>query len=460
LISSYLARPSLPESIASPNGFFRIHYNTSGPEAVPPEDLDGDLVPDYVERIALYCDSSYSAYVDHMGYLPPPTDGSTGGDDLYDIYILSIAAYGVTVPEAAADSDWNDYSSFIQVHCNFYGFSENDDPAGDTIGAQKVTCAHEFFHAVQMAYDRNEELWWMEASAVWMEEVVFPEVNDNFIYLPYFFNEPELKLNDGTFHMYGSFVWPAYLQQRYGVPILKSVWEACRYNNGFTAIDSGLAEYGQLLKYAFSEFARWNYYTDIYADPIKSYLEGNRYPIINYDFVYATLAHDSLTAANPPQGLGSNYWQFTIDPSTQGILEVFLDAPNYINWSASLIVEDGSTDTFITAYSLLTAPARIYLNHIGDYEQASVVVANLSKNTPAINYKLSTIVHPYGDANKDRVLNVSDAIYLVDHIFKGGAAPSPWYFGDADCNGSVSVADAVLIINHIFKGGVEPCAGR
>ena len=49
----------------------------------------------------------------------------------------------------------------------------------------RVTAAHEFFHAVQFAYDYGEDPWLMEATATWMEERVADDVNDNRQYLPY-----------------------------------------------------------------------------------------------------------------------------------------------------------------------------------------------------------------------------------------------------------------------------------
>ena len=65
----------------------------------------------------------------------------------------------------------------------------------------------------------------------------------------------------------------------------------------------------------------------------------------------------------------------------------------------------------------------------------------------------------YGDANGDQVCNVSDAVYIINYVFKGGPAPTPEAAGDADCNTLINVSDAVYIINYVFKGGPEPCAG-
>ena len=41
-------------------------------------------------------------------------------------------------------------------------------------------------------------------------------------------------------------------------------------------------------------------------------------------------------------------------------------------------------------------------------------------------------------------------------MFKGGTAPDPYDAGDANCDRTVDLADAVFLINYIFKGGPEP----
>jgi hypothetical protein len=64
-----------------------------------------------------------------------------------------------------------------------------------------------------------------------------------------------------------------------------------------------------------------------------------------------------------------------------------------------------------------------------------------------------------GDANGDGVVNIGDAVYLVNFIFKGGPPPAPYALcsGDANCDCQVNIADAVYLINFIFKGGPPPC---
>jgi len=62
-----------------------------------------------------------------------------------------------------------------------------------------------------------------------------------------------------------------------------------------------------------------------------------------------------------------------------------------------------------------------------------------------------------GDANGDGVVNVGDAVNLINFIFKGGPAPIPVQAGDANCDHARNVGDVVYIINYIFKGGPAPC---
>jgi hypothetical protein len=61
-----------------------------------------------------------------------------------------------------------------------------------------------------------------------------------------------------------------------------------------------------------------------------------------------------------------------------------------------------------------------------------------------------------GDANGDWVVNVADAVSLINYVFKGGPPPVPLEAGDANCDGSPDIGDAVYIISYVFKGGPAP----
>lgn len=65
-----------------------------------------------------------------------------------------------------------------------------------------------------------------------------------------------------------------------------------------------------------------------------------------------------------------------------------------------------------------------------------------------------------GDANGDWSVNVADAVYLVNYIFKSGSRPAdPAWRSDTNVNGKIEVGDAVYIINYVFKSGPRPGIG-
>lgn len=67
----------------------------------------------------------------------------------------------------------------------------------------KVTIAHEFFHTVQYAYydflnisdddSFAKQIWWLEATAVLMEDEVYDDINDYVNYLNIFFQSTYKK---------------------------------------------------------------------------------------------------------------------------------------------------------------------------------------------------------------------------------------------------------------------------
>jgi len=63
-----------------------------------------------------------------------------------------------------------------------------------------------------------------------------------------------------------------------------------------------------------------------------------------------------------------------------------------------------------------------------------------------------------GDGNRGNTINIGDAVFVINYIFKGGMAPDPYLAADANCDKTVNVGDAVNIVNYIFKGGPAPCA--
>jgi len=61
-----------------------------------------------------------------------------------------------------------------------------------------------------------------------------------------------------------------------------------------------------------------------------------------------------------------------------------------------------------------------------------------------------------GDCNADGVIDIADAIHLINYLFIDGPAPDPLAAGDANCDGKVDIADVVYLANYLFMEGPPP----
>jgi hypothetical protein len=61
-----------------------------------------------------------------------------------------------------------------------------------------------------------------------------------------------------------------------------------------------------------------------------------------------------------------------------------------------------------------------------------------------------------GDPNADLIVNIFDITYLINFLYKDGAAPQPVEAGDADGSGAINLFDATYLITHLYKSGPAP----
>jgi Viral BACON domain len=99
---------------------------------------------------------------------------------------------------------------------------------------------------------------------------------------------------------------------------------------------------------------------------------------------------------------------------------------------------------------------------ITNFEEKAVVTTILVKDESGLNVEsFKTIVYAAGhtcDANADCLINISDAIWIINFIFVGGDPPLPCISGDCNCDSLVNISDAVAIINYVFiAGAAGPC---
>ena len=61
-----------------------------------------------------------------------------------------------------------------------------------------------------------------------------------------------------------------------------------------------------------------------------------------------------------------------------------------------------------------------------------------------------------GDGNQDGIVDLGDAVYVLEHLLRGGPAPTCEEAADADGNGSLNITDAVFGLNYAYLGGPLP----
>ena len=101
-------------------------------------------------------------------------------------------------------------------------------------------------------------------------------------------------------------------------------------------------------------------------------------------------------------------------------------------------------------------------NYVSIYAfQMEVKDSSIPQNYDTAHIKIAVVqsIPDYvcGDTNADETVNLSDAVYIINYVFRGGSEPDPYHSGNVNCDSTVNVSDAVWLINYIFVGGNDPC---
>lgn len=402
-LQELLTRVDKQKYFDTPGGRFRIHYDTSGTHAVYQPEVDEDPPdghPDYVNRCGDYFDRAWAFQVDTLGYDAPPYDSTNGGGvNLYDVYLHHFTgAYGVTFAEDHSNQ-YPDrpgcYTSYIYCDPTYDGFGYPDP-----LLPLQVTSAHEFFHAVQFAYNVFAGGWWMENSSTWMEDVMWDQVNDNYLYLPWFFQYPHESLfTENGAHEYGQFVWPQFLYQRLGHDLVRTSWEYTINLEAYYAIGSALVDFGSSFEEEFREFTIWNYITGD-RDDGEHYEEGANYPKVTLMRTHNTYPVGSQTSSPNPDGLASSYVVFQ-SPGEDKHLLVHFKGTDDDSWAASLIgAKTGNQYEFSEIPLNSINYGYVFLEDFELYENAVLIPATLKADTQNYPFQysaeLDSMVH-YAD---------------------------------------------------------------
>ncbi len=318
------SRPVLQSSLDTDH--FRIHYDTSGQDAILGWPDTG-----YLDAVAVALERSWDIEVDTLGFRPPPSDEGDpdggGGSGLYDCYIidLGLSYYGYTMPTyLQPGGPESNSTSYLVIDNDYDGFGYADPTV-----PMRVTVAHELNHACQFAHDVYEDSWYMECSAVWAEETVYDELNDYYQFLPYYLGYPYRSLEYQGTAMYGSAVWNFFLAQRHGREIVPTLWYDMEGGtDSIDALTSRLETLGTTLEDEFLEFTLWNWFIGS-RDDGAHYEEGAAWPDVAATWTTSSypVIDVMVSTGVRPDHLGANYIVFDNPNDICESIEIAYDGP-------------------------------------------------------------------------------------------------------------------------------------
>jgi hypothetical protein len=285
------AIPSSTCEVARPLCF---HWddNASNRDSPPAADTNpADGIPDQVDLTMSVLDNVWDTEVTGLGYRAPLGDSTTtlndGGGPQLDIYLTDLGGFGLfgycttDDPHAFAFTAPWDVSAYCVLDDDYrpsqFGTGQTPEQFLD------VTAAHEFFHAVQFAYDWFEDFALMEGTAMWMEGEVYPAVIDRINYLNRSaLSKPSVPLDIGTNgYEYGAWLFWRFLSEKvFGndPTIIREIWEradgsaAAAFGDeySFQAVEGALAAHGFDFRQIFARFGWTNDLRD-YAEASLGY---------------------------------------------------------------------------------------------------------------------------------------------------------------------------------------------
>ena len=257
---------------------FRIHYTTEQSSSHKIENFD------YVQQMGEVFEQVWLFFIDTLEFNNPIIENNYE-NNFYDIYIENLPSYYFGITYATnSGSSLNQCSSFIKMRNNYNGSQFSSHSQLENI---KVTAVHEFFHAIQFSYNCFEQLWIMEASAVWSEDQLYNGINDLYRYLNSWFSNSDLPLNYESSHMYGSFIFFQYLDEHFGgTETIRKVWDYSKENASsstdisFQAIDFALKSEQLNFREAYHKMTVSNRILDELVQTPYSYIEANGYKTV------------------------------------------------------------------------------------------------------------------------------------------------------------------------------------
>jgi len=299
---------------------------------------DGIITSATAEDFAEALEYSWEVEIDELGWRPPA--GTSTYQMLVQVENMGGGAGAYTTVERCGSF----YAPYVVASANSF----------HTGSWYKTMACHELHHAVQYAYGFAHEFWYWEASATWVEDLVYPDLNDwtdaVYVYslVPYM-GMNAFRGSSGDeylfYHTYAMGIWGMFLDQHVGGnELVRETWEAsrtstCQYCLWIPdAVDRAGEDFVDLYTRFIATNAVMDYNDRLWlATPTLS------------DEVGTLPASGESDYQDRPQSLGQNFIRFDDSLGGSGkALEVTFDGENTPDeWVAVLVRGDTEVEEMV-----------------------------------------------------------------------------------------------------------------
>ncbi len=383
---------------------FQVHYTVDPADtnAIDSTDSDSNGKPDYVESILQYFEDVYSKTIDSMGYTAPPSDsGAIGTNSKYDVYLAKIKpnVLGFASPQVLIGDNPNSTNLVEKNAVTSYIVLRNHySPINNYSTGQifPVTIAHEFFHTVQFGYDSKEKTWLMEATATWVEDEIYDEINFNRDYLKNWFLQTYVALDavksESNNHWYGSWIFFRYLSEHLGGrKVVREIWERSVFYDSkkgdfsFKAIEDILKNRNTNFKEVFGNFAAANLLKNISP---YNYEEGEFYP----DIYISGELFGSSKASRRLARHSSRYFKIfpNVIPGSPDEMEFDLTSKNKGKELGLIVISKSGNSVDVFKKFSSTGSLTLVLQNSSQKSQIFAVVVNPDTSANSFKLKVNT----------------------------------------------------------------------
>ncbi len=328
---------------APPSAFMDTCWGTQKDNRVDTEHFsvqwdDGISTESNAQAFADSLEESWEVEVTELGWKEPR------GGEIYQMLVTIENLGSGAGAYTTVDSCAGDYRAYVVA-------SSGSFSAGNWY---KTMACHELHHAIQYAYGFAHEFWWWEASATWVEDLVYPYANDwaNALYM--FAQSPHVGMNasagnsqDQTlfWHTYGMGIWGMFLDQHVGGnDLVKDTWYESQGRSGQydfwmpDVIEETGHDFDELMADFMAATAVMDYRDRIYITDAQRSSNVQTLP-----------ADGEASYRDRPQSLGMNFIEFSASLGGEGMaLKVTFDGDTGADyWNAVLVRGEVSVDASV-----------------------------------------------------------------------------------------------------------------